>query len=303
MFETVSRHNQLMDLCRAPAGHLSAAMEQNFHESNHTSVVDLDPRDFAFAYYHRQSQALEESEVDMHVEGLSLESREAVRNLTEDLTHTREVIERFLQMKVREIVAAHFASEKSKKLLVLLDKGVLEVGSQDVMTMLDSLQGRVHFALKLFAYALAEELGDFVSRQQQQSQLAGTLKEVSDRKVALEDKVAAVLNLVDGVEAMKVHCLSLVLREFRPQQKGPVVEPLADELRAKPIGNGLQGLGVRNEKKSVVVFAERDSATFELYLDEVMTVEPIGGVKGQEGSHSGVPELPGLGRGYKSSSG
>ena len=47
----------------------------------------------------------------------------------------------FLQMKVSEVVAAHFASEESEKLLVLFDKSVFEVGSQDVMTMLHSLQG------------------------------------------------------------------------------------------------------------------------------------------------------------------
>ena len=122
MLETVSSHNQLMDLCRAPARHLFAAMEQYFHQSNHTGVMDLDPWDFAFARHHRQGQALEQSEVDMHVEGLSLESAEAVRNLTENLTHRGEVIERFLQMKVSEVVAAHLASEESEKLLVVFDK-------------------------------------------------------------------------------------------------------------------------------------------------------------------------------------
>ena len=192
MLETVSSHNQLMDLCRAPARHLFAAMEQYFHQSNHTGVMDLDPWDFAFARHHRQGQALEQSEVDMHVEGLSLESAEAVRNLTENLTHPGEVIERFLQMKVSEVVAAHLASEESEKLLVVFDKGVLEVGSQDVMTMHDSLQGRVHFALKSFFDALTEKLRDFVSGQKQKPQLAGALKEVSDREVVLEDEVAAV---------------------------------------------------------------------------------------------------------------
>ena len=102
----------------------------------------------------------------MHVEGLSLESREAVSDLTKDLTHRGEVIERFLQMKVSEVVAAHFASEESEKLLVLFDKGVLEVGSQDVMTVLDSLQGSVHLALELFADALTEELRDFCQRSE-----------------------------------------------------------------------------------------------------------------------------------------
>ena len=143
VLETVSRHDQLMDLAGAPARHLSAAMEQNFHQSNHASVVDLDSGDFAFARHDGQGQALEQSEVDMHVEGLSLESTEAVGDLTEDLAHRGEVIERFLQMKVGEIVAAHFASEESEKLLVLFDKGVLPVGAQDVMTVLDSLEGRV----------------------------------------------------------------------------------------------------------------------------------------------------------------
>ena len=286
MLETVSSHNQLMDLCRAPARHLFAAMEQHFHQSNHTGVMDLDPWDFAFARHDGQGQALEQSEVDMHVEGLSLESRVTVRNLTENLTHSGEVIERFLQMKVSEVVAAHFASEESEKLLVLFDKGVLEVGSQDVMTMLDSLQGRMHFALKPFFDALTEDLRDFVSGQEQKSQFAGALKEVSDREVALKDEVAAVLDLADGVKAMKVHRLSLSLREFGSQKESPVVEPLADELWAKPIGSGLQSLGVGNAKKSVVVFAKLDSATFQFYLDEVMTVEPISGVKGQEGSHS-----------------
>lgn len=286
MLEMVSSHDQLMDVAGAPARHLSAAMEQNFHQSKHASVVDLNAGNFVLACDNRQGQALKQCEVDMHVEGLSLESTEAVSNLTEDLTHRGEVIERFLQMKVREVVAAHFASEESEKLLVLLDKGVLEVGSQDVMTVLNSFQGRVHFALKLLADALTEELRDFISRQKQKPQLAGALKEVSDREVALEDEVTAVLNLADGVEAMKVHRLSLPLREFGSQKKSPVVEPLADELRAKPIGSGLQSLGVGNGKKSIVVFTELDSATFQLYFDEVMTVEPIGGVKGQEGSHS-----------------
>jgi hypothetical protein len=209
-------------------------MEQNFHQSNQAGVVDLN------------SGNLEQSEVNMHVEGLSLESGETVSDLTEDLTHRGEVIERFLQMKVSEVVAAHFASEESKKLLVLFDKGVLEVGSQDVMTVLDSLQGSVQLALELFADALTEELRDFVSGQEQKPQLTGALEKVSDREVALKDEVTAVLDLADGVKAMKVHRFSFSLREFRSQEKGPVVEPLADERWAKPIGSGLKGLGVRN---------------------------------------------------------
>ena len=61
-------------------------MEQNFHQSNHSSVVDLNAGNFALASDNRQGQALEQSEVDTHVEGLSLESGVTASNLTEDLT-------------------------------------------------------------------------------------------------------------------------------------------------------------------------------------------------------------------------
>ena len=41
VFEMVSADDQLMDVGGAPSRHLSAAMEQNFHQPNHASVVDL----------------------------------------------------------------------------------------------------------------------------------------------------------------------------------------------------------------------------------------------------------------------
>ena len=86
MLEMVSSHDQLMDVGGAPARHLSAAMEQNFHPSNHASVVDLNAGNFALACDNRQGQALEQSEVDMYVEGLGLESTVTVSDLTEDLS-------------------------------------------------------------------------------------------------------------------------------------------------------------------------------------------------------------------------
>src|SRR5262249_391220 len=175
-------------------------------------------------------QPLEERKVHMYVEPLGLEASKAVGDRREYLAHSGEVIEGFLQMKVREVVATHFASEKSKKLLVLFDKGVLKIGSQDVMTVLDSLQGDPQLALKMLGDALTKELGDFVGRQEQNSQLAGALEELSDGKVTLKDEVAAVLNLTDGVKAIEVHGQSFPLGEFRSKQVCPVVEPLADPL-------------------------------------------------------------------------
>src|ERR671923_1360823 len=188
---TVVGQDELMDLCATPTSHLSAAMEQHFHQPNHTCVVDLDPWDFTFACDHRQGQPLEQRKVHVDVEALSLESRETVGDPTEDLAHRGKVIERFLQMKVREIVAAHFASKEAGELLVLFDKGVLEIGPQDVMPVLDPLKGSAQLALKLLGDALTKELGDFVSRQKPKAHIAGALKEFSDGEVALEDEVAA----------------------------------------------------------------------------------------------------------------
>ena len=47
--ELVGGEDGLMDLRGTPAAELGAAMEQDFHETEHTGVVDLDTRDFAFS--------------------------------------------------------------------------------------------------------------------------------------------------------------------------------------------------------------------------------------------------------------
>ena len=53
-------------------------MEQNFHQANHAGVVDLDAGEFGGAQGDRQGQALEQREIDMHVEAAGLEGGEAV---------------------------------------------------------------------------------------------------------------------------------------------------------------------------------------------------------------------------------
>jgi hypothetical protein len=47
----------------------------------------------------------------------------------------------------------------------------------------------------------AEDLGDLVGRQPPQAELAAAFEQLVDRKVALEDKVAAILDLGDRVKA------------------------------------------------------------------------------------------------------
>jgi len=60
-----------------------------------------------------------------------------------------------------------------------------------------------------------------------------------DGEIALEDEIAAILDLVDGIEARQVHRHAFLVGEFRPEDEGPVIEPLANDLGAQPVGGSL----------------------------------------------------------------
>jgi hypothetical protein len=47
----------------------------------------------------------------------------------------------------------------------------------------------------------AENLGDLVGGEPPQAEFAASLEHFVDRKVALENKVTAILDLADGIEA------------------------------------------------------------------------------------------------------
>ena len=75
----------------------------------------------------------------------------------------------------------------------------------------------------------------------------------------LEDEVAAVFDLGDRVEARKVEPGALLGGDLRTQNQRPIVEPLADDLRAQPIDGGLQRGRVIYREKGVVDLAEAGS--------------------------------------------
>ena len=74
-----------------------------------------------------------------------------------------------------------------------------------------------------------KDLGDLVGGQPPQPEFAAAFEEFVDGKVALEDEVAAILDLGDRVKARKTELLALLGGELRSQDQGPVVEPLADD--------------------------------------------------------------------------
>ncbi len=66
-----------MHLAAAPARDLGAAVEQNFQQSQHAGVVNLDAGDAAASELDRQRQALEQGELDRRVQRLGFEGGEA----------------------------------------------------------------------------------------------------------------------------------------------------------------------------------------------------------------------------------
>src|SRR4051812_442146 len=103
---------------------------------------------------------------------------------------------------------------------------MLTVSAVNMMAVLDLIDDGAELAAQCLAQPHAEEFGDAVGRQPPESELTASLENLMDRKVALEDKVTAVLDLGDGVEAREVHLLALAWGEFWPQDQRPVVEPL-----------------------------------------------------------------------------
>ena len=56
-----------MNLFRAPASELGAAVEEDFHEADHLRVMDFDSWKLGRSNADRQGQPLQERKLDMHV--------------------------------------------------------------------------------------------------------------------------------------------------------------------------------------------------------------------------------------------
>src|SRR5689334_25288778 len=151
-----------------------------------------------------------------------------------------------------------------------------------MMAVLDLIDDGAQLAAQGLAQPHAEEFRDAVGRQPPESDLTASLEDLMDRKVALEDKVTAVLDLGDGVEAREVHLLALAWAELWPQDQRPVVEPFLNDLGAKPVGGRLQRGDIADGQKGVIVLAEGDLGFLELLFDEGVAIEVVGGLEGQE---------------------
>ena len=128
-----------MDLPGSPTADGRAAVEQNLHQPDHTSVVDFDAGKLGGAYSDRQRETLQERELDVDIQALCLERGETIGNRQELLAHGGHMLQSLLQSEIGQIVGADLIAQEGGELFVLLDEGVFEVGAEDVMPVLDLL--------------------------------------------------------------------------------------------------------------------------------------------------------------------
>src|SRR5688572_1581078 len=127
-----------------------------------------------------------------------------------------------------------------------------------MMAVLDPLDDGGELAAKFVVQTGAKDLADLIGGEPPQSQLTTAFEDFVDWEVALENEIAAVLDLRKSIKARQIDLLAFAFGELRTQNQGPVVQPLADDFRAEPVGGSLQLHGIIDSQKGVVVFAEAD---------------------------------------------
>src|SRR6267142_465325 len=126
---------------------------------------------------------------------LRLETGEAGSDGLEALANGLEMVQSLPETEIGQVVGDQLVAQEGGELFILLQKGVLEVGAEDMMTVLDAVDDGGQLAAHLAVQPGAEDLGGLGGGQPPQAELAAALEQLVDGKVALEDKVAAILDL------------------------------------------------------------------------------------------------------------
>src|SRR6266436_711566 len=106
----------------------------------------------------------------------------------------------FLRRKSARLLETSSLRRKAANFSYCLRKAFLKE-ARDMMAVLDAVDDGGQLAAHPAVQAGAEDLRDLVAGQPPQAELAAAFEEFVDGKVALEDEVAAILDLGDGVEA------------------------------------------------------------------------------------------------------
>src|ERR1041384_6913771 len=136
----------IVNLPGSPAADGSATVQEHLQEPDDSGVVDLDSGIADRTDVHGQSQFLQQRKIHVHVEALRLETGKAVGDGLESFPHSIQMIQSLLQTEVTQVVGAKFVAQVTGELLILFEKGVLPIGTENVMAMLDLVDGSGQFA-------------------------------------------------------------------------------------------------------------------------------------------------------------
>ena len=150
------------------------------------------------------------------------------------------MIESLLESKGAQIIRTEFVAQEQGKLLVLFEEGVFAVGAENMVAVFDALQNGVEFAARPFAQAYAEDFGDLLGCHAPQPDFAGAFEDFSDREVTLKNEIATVFDLGQGIKPAQVHLGAFAPGELWTEHKGPILQALADDLRAEAIRGSLE---------------------------------------------------------------
>jgi len=259
----------VVDLPGGPAADMTAAMEEDFEQADDAGVVDLDAGIADRTNGDRQGEVLQRGKSTWTLSHCAWKpAKRAVMVWKRSRTASRWSSP-FLRRKSARLLETSSLRRKVANFSYCLREGILEVGAEDMMAVLDAIDDGGQLAAHPAVQARAEDLGDLVAGQPPQAELATALEQLVDGKVALEDEVAAILDLGDRIKAREIELLALLGGELRPQDQGPVVEPFADDLRAQLVGGGLQRGDVVDREEGVVGLAEANLRPLQLLLDEL----------------------------------
>ena len=112
--------NGRVDLLCRPAAEMSAAMQEDFEQTDDAGLVDLDAGITNRPNGDWQGQALEQGEVDMDIKPLRLEAGKAGGDGLEALAHHLEMLQPLLEAEIGEVVGDQLVAQKGGELFVLL---------------------------------------------------------------------------------------------------------------------------------------------------------------------------------------
>src|SRR3974377_283876 len=282
--QSVGEQDPLMKRSGGEALDLVGGVEEDFHEAHHAGILDLDAGYAGSTRGNRQGQALEQRKIEMDVERGCLKASKPVIHRMEGLFHLGQTLQGLFEMKVGKVVAAGFDTEERPELLVLFDEGMLTIGPEHVMALLDAIEGRMELAGKSTGNAVPEELGDGVGRNRGESEFTGALEQAVDGEVTVEDQIAAPLHLGDEVVPVQAHAGRFSLRKLRSEQEGPVLDALPDTFGSEAAGGMLEEERIRNRNEGIVVHPVGDALADALPFHEVMAVEIPGSLEGEKGA-------------------